>query len=111
MRFEPTVHIDKDESEYQRQLATFEEKYFSNEERNGMIAICNFGCAASLNLVVNGSEYGYVWTDYRSSDGGLYPSDELGNKGRISFLDWYELWLDKLYAHQTKGAPGKPYNG
>jgi hypothetical protein len=47
-----------------------------------------------LNLVVNGQEYGNIWTDDRGSDGGIYPSMELGNKEKINFLDWYELWLD-----------------
>lgn len=35
-----------------------------------------------------------MWTDNRVNDGGIYPSVELENIGKISFLSWYELWLD-----------------
>jgi len=37
-----------------------------------------------------------------------FPDPYFGNEGRITFLDWYELWLDKslsqlpsLYANNT----------
>jgi len=91
--FKPTVN-EENEQEYEKQRLVFEEKYFDKEQMNGVIAICNFGCAVSLNLVVNGKEYGNIWTDDRASDNGIYPSCELGNKSRITFLDWYEQWLD-----------------
>jgi hypothetical protein len=45
-------------------------------------------------LVVNGEEYGNIWTDDRASDAGIRPSYELSNKEKITFLNWYELWLD-----------------
>jgi hypothetical protein len=67
LSFEPTVDVDEKEEEYQRQLNAFEEKYFDNEHRNGVIAICNYGCAVSLNLVVNGQEFGNIWTDDRGA--------------------------------------------
>lgn len=94
LTFEPTVDEDENEKEYERQLEAFEELYFDKEQMNGVIAICNYGCAISLNLVVNGKEYGNTWTDDRGSDNGIYPSSELGNEHRITFLNWYELWLD-----------------
>lgn len=94
LTFEPTVDEDENEKEYERQLEAFEELYFDREQMNGVIAICNYGCAVSLNLVVNGQEYGNIWTDDRGSDNGIYPSRELGNEHRITFLNWYELWLD-----------------
>lgn len=81
---------EDDEDEFERQY--FE---FHRHQMDGTIAICNYGCGISLNLVVNGAEYGYVWTDDRANDGGIYPSHELGNPNKISFLDWYELWLDQ----------------
>lgn len=86
LKFSTTI----DEEEYSK----FEEQYFDKEQMNGVIAICNFGCAVSLNLVVNGQEYGNIWTDDRGSDNGIYPSYELGNKEKVGFLDWYELWLN-----------------
>jgi hypothetical protein len=61
---------------------------------NGAIRICNYGCAIRLNLIVNGKEYNNVWTDDRANHEGIHPSYELGNTEKITFLDWYELWLD-----------------
>ncbi|MBE7171547.1 MAG: SMI1/KNR4 family protein [Williamsia sp.] len=94
LEFHSTADEDTNEEEYEQQRLKFEETYYDPAQRNGVLAICNFGCAISLNLVVNGQEYGYIWTDDRGSDKGIYPSQELGNKGRIGFLNWYELWLD-----------------
>ncbi|SKC95574.1 SMI1 / KNR4 family (SUKH-1) [Chitinophaga ginsengisegetis] len=93
--FKPTVNYEEDEEEYEKQRIEFEERYFDRQQMNGVIAICNFGCGVRLSLVVNGQEYGNIWTDDRSSDYGIHPSYELGNKDKISFLNWYELWLDK----------------
>jgi hypothetical protein len=94
LKFEPSVNEEEDEAEYERQLENFEQRYYDPSFMNGTLAICNFGCAVSINLVVNGPEYGYIWTDDRASDGGIHPSMELGNKEKVQFLDWYELWLD-----------------
>ncbi|WP_142685425.1 SMI1/KNR4 family protein [Chitinophaga polysaccharea] len=102
--FTLTVEVEEDEEEYERQRMEFEKEYFDRQQMNGVIAICNFGCAVRLNLVVNGQEHGNIWTDDRSSDNGIHPSYELGNKDKISFLDWYELWLDK----SLKGKTAKP---
>lgn len=94
MKFESGVDEGDKEEEYQQRFDSFQEAYFDPKHMNGVIAICNFGCAVSLNLVVNGDEYGNIWTDDRSSDYGIHPSCELGNEGRITFLDWYEKWID-----------------
>lgn len=76
----------------------FEDEYFKTTHINGCLRLCNFGCGVSINLVVNGAEYGNMWTDDRISDHGIYPSTELGNAAKISFLDWYELWLDQSFS-------------
>ena len=94
LEFQPTVDEDEDEEEYERQFTDFENTYFDGEQMNGVIAICNYGSGISLNLVVNGQEYGNIWTDDRGNENGIYPSQELGNKEKITFLNWYELWLD-----------------
>jgi SMI1 / KNR4 family (SUKH-1) len=94
MEFEPTVSEDENDKEYDRQYEEFTDLYFDSEQTNGVIAICNYGCGIILNLVVNGQEYGNVWTDDRGNDGGIYPTIQLGEKAKINFLDWYELWLD-----------------
>ncbi|ENV18064.1 SMI1/KNR4 family protein [Acinetobacter guillouiae] len=86
--FEPTCD-EEDEEEYERQYSEFHQ-----HQMDGVLAICNYGCGVSLNLVVNGAECGHIWIDDRANDGGIYPSHEFGNTDRIPFLDWYELWLD-----------------
>jgi len=94
LEFQPTVSEEENEEEYEKEWEKFQNKYYDDEYINGVIAICNYGCGVRLNLVVNGQEYGNIWTDDRGSDNGIYPSHELGNKERITFLNWYELWLD-----------------
>ena len=94
LEFRPTVDVEDNEEEYYKQKTEFEENYFNPSFRNGAIAIYDYGCAVSLNLVVNGQEFGHIWTDDRGNDQGIYPSYELGNKNKITFLNWYELWLD-----------------
>lgn len=94
LEFQPSVSEEENEAEYENERMKFDEEYFDSEQMNGVLAICNYGCAVSLNLVVNGEEYGNIWTDDRGSDRGILPSHELGNKDRITFLNWYELWLD-----------------
>lgn len=88
---------EEDEQEFERQY--FE---FHQHQMDGVIAISNYGCGISLNLVVNGQEYGYIWTDDRANEGGIYPSRELGNSDKLTFLDWYELWLDSSFAEMKE---------
>lgn len=92
--FTPTVQEEESELRFETEHEAFYKAYYSNEQMNGVLAICNYGCGISLNLVVNGPEYGNIWTDDRGNDAGIYPSTELGNEEKINFLDWYELWLD-----------------
>lgn len=94
LHFEATVDETNDE-EYYKQLDAFQKIYFDEEQRNGCIAICNYGCAINFMLVVNGQEYGNIWVNDRANDNGIYPSKHPENEEKISFLDWYELWLDK----------------
>lgn len=96
MEFEPTVDEDDDEA-YDEEFEAFAEEYYSKDLISGALSICNYGCGLIIMLVVNGEEYGYLWVDDRGNDGGIAPSEELGNKDKIKFLDWYELWLDKSH--------------
>lgn len=64
------------------------------EHDQGRLYLADYGCGVQVSLIVNGKEKGNMWTDDRINDGGIYPSTELGNREKISFLDWYELWLD-----------------
>lgn len=121
--FPPPIEEFEKEKQYEIEQLKFDELYYDKEQMNGTIAICNYGCGVILSLVVNGQEYGNIWTDDRGSCNGIYPSCELGNKDKIGFLGWYELWLDNSLSEiQTKrlkaqseveveqrNAPNKPW--
>ena len=66
--------IELDESAYESQLETFEERYFSPV--NGAIPICHMGCALRIWLVVTGPERGHLWLDKRAARAGLQPISE-----------------------------------
>lgn len=85
------------EEEYQEA----EDAYFENKWSRGMLRISNFGCGVSMNLIVNGKEYGNIWVDDRCNDMGIYPDSYFGQKSRTTFLDWYELWLDRSLNEKT----------
>ena len=72
-----------------------DEEYFDNKWVNGLLRVSNFGCGVSINLVVNGVEYGNIWIDDRCNDGGIYPDKSINSENRLNFLNWYEQWLDK----------------
>lgn len=72
-----------------------EDTYFDNKWVDGVLRISDFGCGVSMNLVVNGPEYGNIWVDSRVNDGGIFPDPFFKDDGRISFLEWYEFWLDQ----------------
>lgn len=109
LQFEPTVSYEENSEEYMRQLGKYEENYFDKKWIDGVINIGNMGCGIRLCLVVNGEEYGHIWADDRSSDGGIYPVVDFGITERIGFLDWYELWLDTSL-HEIAENDTKYYN-
>lgn len=98
---EPFLFIEKWNMKFagnhsnEQEYIAFEEEYFKPSWANGLLRICNFGCGVSLNLVVNGSEYGNIWADDRVNDGGIFPDLYFGQSGRTQFLDWYILWLNQ----------------
>ena len=73
----------------------FENEYFDPRWCDGVLRVSNYGCGVSLNLVVNGPEYGHIWVDSRGGDGGIFPDSFFGQSGRVTFLEWYQLWLDQ----------------
>lgn len=75
-----------------------EEEYYDNKWVNGLLRISNFGCGVNINLVVNGAEYGNIWVDDRCNDQGIYPDPYFKTNGRVTFLEWYELWLNQALA-------------
>lgn len=88
--FEPTCH-EYDDVEFERQYAEF----YKNK-MDGVLSICNYGCGVSLKLVVHGAEYGHIWVDDRMNNQGVHPLCDIDNSDsdRLTFLNWYELWLD-----------------
>ena len=84
----------------------FDQKWeiIGGEEHDyGRLFISHYGCGIRISLVVNGIAKGTMWTDDRTHDGGIYPTTELGNKEKIAFLDWYELWLDQSIEKAQSG--------
>ena len=78
--------------------AAFEEKYdlIGGPEHNyGILNVCHFGCGIMMFLVVTGEERGNMWTDDRMNDSGIFPFEEMKVVERITFLDWYECWLNQ----------------
>jgi hypothetical protein len=57
----------------------------------GTLALCHEGCGYLHFLVVTGPARGQMWLDGRCSDQGFSPMG-------VSFLDWYERWLDSTLA-------------
>ncbi|RYG67114.1 SMI1/KNR4 family protein [bacterium] len=83
---------------------------FSDNWVGGTMCLSHQGCGMYDLLVLTGEESGYVWTDDRSNELGIYPvapnREQMGESQedatlftiaedeRLSFLDWYEWWLD-----------------
>ncbi|MCG7376161.1 SMI1/KNR4 family protein [Paenibacillus sp. ACRSA] len=84
-----------DDSRTEEEWSRLEHEYYDPKWSAGMLRISDFGCGVSMNLVVKGSSYGEIWADDRANSNGIYPDHYMGNKERLCFLDWYELWLDQ----------------
>ncbi|MDR0227526.1 MAG: SMI1/KNR4 family protein [Flavobacteriaceae bacterium] len=90
---------NKGQTDLEEELYEARLEVIGGEEHDyGRLNLCDYGCGITLFLVVNGEQKGIIWTDDRVNDGGLYPSVELENEKPLSFLDWYELWLDNSIA-------------
>lgn len=71
------------------------ERYMNVNHINGCLQICHIGHGCTYLLVVNGDEYGYIWTDERADYGGINPLvNEDGSK--VTFEDWYVNWLEEV---------------
>jgi len=90
------------EMETEEAYNAFQSEYLDNKWVNGLLRLSNFGCGVSINLVVNGKEYGNIWVDDRGNDAGIYPDPYLSQNSRIDFLGWYEVWLDEYIANSSK---------
>lgn len=71
-----------------------EAEYWNPNVVSGAIPICHLGCALRQWLVVNGEQRGYVWTDYRADQAGLFPLKNSKDQP-MSFTDWYLAWIEE----------------
>ncbi len=92
---EPLESLAKgfDIAEYEAAYELWDAKYWSPTNVNGAVPICHLGCAYREWLVITGPEAGNVWCDVRVDRAGLQPVAQTG-KSRVSFLQWYQSWLD-----------------
>ena len=68
----------------------------------GALYICHYGCALRFFLIISGLGLGEVWMDRQADNEGLLP--ECGEDGhRLTFLQWYERWLDDGISKLKKG--------
>lgn len=87
-----------------------EAAYFDTAHVQGTLRLAHEGCGYYQILVVSGDERGHVWSNNRASDGGIAPVPfpggdfrvdgpylipENGSRKRVTFLAWYEDWLDE----------------
>ncbi len=84
--------LDENESEYDRLVEEFDERYFSSSLVNGAIPICHRGCAIRIWLVITGVQSGFLWRDGRAELSGLNPL-LLRDGSPATFTSWYEEWL------------------
>ena len=70
---------------------------YSNDLMNGTVPIATQGCNLGVSLVVAGAERGNVWHDLRADSAGIVPASRSGMP-RLTFLQWYEAWLDDSLA-------------
>ncbi len=81
--------------EQSKNLDELQTYYFATERIDGSIRIADLGCGAIALLVLNGPQRGRIWLDFRGTFGGITPAAPADSAaGTLSFLEWYEAWLD-----------------
>ncbi|MBK7074896.1 MAG: SMI1/KNR4 family protein [Myxococcales bacterium] len=75
--------------------------YDFDDYPDGCLTLCDYGCAWQGELVITGEQRGRVWYIGDSA----FPLPALPMRSAapaeecsISFLDWYEAWLDESFA-------------
>ncbi len=102
----PFPEDEGNESLYEADMEQFYTVYWNTENVNGAIPICHQGCAYRNWLVVTGREAGNVSEDLRTDQEGLRPT-KLKRKRRVTFLEWYDAWLQEAVAKLPKSAQNK----
>lgn len=81
---------------FDRQVQACINHYGEPQYLQGAIEICHYGCGMYFFLVVTGPEAGHVWMDDLASEAGFFPLQvNRADPGRVGFLTWYEIALDR----------------
>ncbi len=63
---------------------------------DGVLPLCQHGCAHMTFVVVNGPTRGELWDDIHNvMPGAIYRKNEDGTP--MSFMEWYQEWIDFSY--------------
>ncbi len=80
-------------------IQEFNLEYERDEHTQGALSICDMGCGYEVLLVLTGEERGTIWHDLRAGDKGIIPVQNVQSGAlRVSFSEWYEMWLDNSLA-------------
>ncbi|WP_163395820.1 SMI1/KNR4 family protein [Flavobacterium limi] len=70
--------------------------YLNDGFKSGVIHLCGYGCGTCSMIVVNGEEFGNVWTEDIASNDEVYPEYDIEkNKSRMNFNDWIIMTLNQ----------------
>ncbi len=101
-----------DEEGAEELMEKWEKETWDDQWVAGTLCVAEMGCNNRQILVVSGDERGHIWTDIRCDGGGLHairpnigregissrsayiPLFLKAEAGQMTFLDWYEWWLD-----------------
>lgn len=61
---------------------------------NGILELAGYGCGCYSFLVINGEEYGHIWTDNYASNSEVYP-EKTSTKSRIMFHEWLRKEIEQ----------------
>ena len=64
---------------------------------NGILPIQTEGCTYYSYIVLNGEQYGKIW----SVDSNEFDTLPAGLVTEFSFLDWFESWIDRSISKLT----------
>jgi len=96
--------------------------YAADAQVQGTLRLVHEGCGYYRILVVSGAERGQVWSDERAGDGGVFPLPYhpgpyrtegfsliplSGAMVRMTFLQWYEDWLDTSLQRIHPSTPSR----
>jgi hypothetical protein len=73
----------------------------------GLLNLCDLGCALYEALVLSGPSRGQMWADDTADGGGFRPLQN-PDGSRMTFADWYRQWLNESTAQIGGPTPDNP---